>query len=161
MKRNLSGLGVTTSGLLLAAAGGYGMWSGWDLIQLERGWSLFISGAVALSGGVVTIALGRVVAHLARLAPQVASDTPAVIAAPPVSTAAPPAPPPKPAVAAKPVEAPAEKPLEEPTEVDRYTAGEATYVMYSDGSVEMRTATGSERFSSLAELRAVADARKQ
>jgi len=163
MKRNFSGWGVTTAGLLLALAGGYAMWTGWDHIQLERGWSLFIAGSVAIAGGVVTAGLGRVIAHLARLSlhPEhmvATRDAPASAPAPakppsPTPAAGPPAPPQAPAVETKPVE----KPMEEPTEVDRYTAGDATYVMYSDGSVEMRTAAGSERYASLAELRAVAD----
>ena len=70
MKPNLSGGGVTIAGLLLAGVGVYAMWTGWDVILLERGWSLFISGAVMLSGGVVTMALGRVISHMARLAAQ-------------------------------------------------------------------------------------------
>lgn len=159
MRRNFSGWGVTTAGLLLAATGGYAMWSGWDFIQLERGWSLFISGAVAVSGGVVTMALGRVIAYLARLSlPQ--ASAPSIVTDPaPASADAPPAPP-KPTVTSKPLEAPVEMRVDEATEVDRYAAGDATYVMYSDGSVEMRTATGSERYGSLAELRAAAGVRK-
>lgn len=177
MKRKGSGWGVTLLGLLLAGGGVYGMAAGWDHIQLERGWSLFISGAVALSGGVVTMALGRVIAHIARLSPhdEVAASTtapmPAPAAAPPAPIEAAPAPtpfrmpaPPPPA----PIQAPPTKaepaPLppvpEEPTEVDRYTAGDATYVMLSDGSVEVRTATGAERYPSLAALRARAETRQ-
>ncbi len=75
MQRNFSGWGVTVSGLLLVASGVYAMWTGWDMILLERGWSLFIAGAVAVSGGVVTAALGRVIAQIARLGPLAAADT--------------------------------------------------------------------------------------
>jgi hypothetical protein len=39
-------------------------------------------------------------------------------------------------------------------EVDRYVSGDVTYVMYSDGAVEVRTQQGAQRFASLAELRA-------
>ena len=59
-----NGLGVIFLGLALALSGAYGMWTGWDYIQLERGWSLFIGGATAVSGGVVTMALGRVIGVL-------------------------------------------------------------------------------------------------
>jgi hypothetical protein len=49
--------------------------------------------------------------------------------------------------------APEEK-RDEPVEVDRYTSGDITYVMYSDGAVEVRSANGAQRYASLAELRA-------
>ncbi|PPD43055.1 MAG: hypothetical protein CTY15_11175 [Methylocystis sp.] len=45
-------------------------------------------------------------------------------------------------------------------EVDRYTAGDETYVMLSDGSVEVRNAEGSQRYPSLEALRAEAAARQ-
>ena len=63
-----------------------------------------------------------------------------------VSPPAPP-PPPKPAAFEPPPHVPA------PTEVGRYNAGGATYVMYSDGSIEAETETGAYRFASMAELR--------
>ena len=44
----------------------------------------------------------------------------------------------------------------EPREVDRYESGDITYVMFSDGAVEVRTSNGAQRFASLAELRAQA-----
>jgi hypothetical protein len=274
MTRNLSGWDVTVGGLLLAGAGAYAMWTGWDMILLERGWSMFIAGAVAISGGVVTMALGRVVAHLARIAPATAHLTPlpAVAASPaPVAIAepsengreeAPPeqavaeekaavtaaakaapskpplvkpspsklplpsqplakppssrpplskplaklvetqiaardddkpakaegaplrpaSPPPRfvvpPSGAAQPDERavgsksetqppdfaallnpqqhaePKAEPATPPSEVDRYTAGDATYVMMSDGSVEVHSAEGVQRYPSLAALKA-------
>lgn len=180
MKRNLSGWGVTAAGLLLVGGGAYGMWAGWDMIMVERGWSLFIAGSVALSGGVVTVALGRVVAHLARLgAVQEAAEQPA----PPLATeeAAPaeavraemranpsptkPEPPKTEVVNAEPPRpdfASLLRPAaEEPTEVDRYTAGDATYVMMSDGSVEVRGPEGAQRYPSLAALRAEAESRQR
>ena len=40
-----------------------------------------------------------------------------------------------------------------PAEVGRYNAGGATYVMFSDGSIEAETDTGAYRFASMAELR--------
>jgi hypothetical protein len=218
MKRNLSGWGVTIAGLLLAAAGAVAMWTGWDMIVIERGWSLFIAGAVAVSGGVVTVALGRVVGALGRLAEPAAitaaaaapvteeAATPAgrpaepamtaAVAPPPIAHAAqtaapapvvaasviaPPAPEP---VAPPPPPPPVEEPPEmaalrqklgysrggrprfserapapeavkpEPTEVDRYTAGESTYVMMSDGSVVVHSPEGVQRYASLAVLKA-------
>jgi hypothetical protein len=47
---------------------------------------------------------------------------------------------------------------EEPHEVDRHVAGDITYVMFSDGAVEVRTANGAQRFASLQALREAAAA---
>jgi len=135
------GLGVIFLGLGLALAGAYGMWSGWDYIQLERGWSLFIGGATAVSGGVVTIAIGRAIGVLGRIADKVpatqasAADLINEAQAPTQPVAA--TPPPKP-----------------PVEVDRYIASGSVYVMFSDGSVEVQTDGAARRYPSLAALRA-------
>jgi hypothetical protein len=183
MTRSFSSLGVTALGLTLVAGGVYAMWTGWDMILLERGWSLFIAGSVALSGGVVTIALGRVIAYLARLglgmsaAPIAAPRDDASPAPAPAQTESQPLPEqpesarpaPEPAPSADPA---FEKPDfssifggaplgEQPTEVDRYSAGDATYVMMSDGSVEVRSPSGTQRYPSLAALRADAEARQR
>lgn len=135
------GLGVIFLGLALALSGAYGMWSGWDYIQLERGWSLFIGGATAVSGGVVTMALGRAIGVLGRIADKVpatqasAADLINEAQAPtqPVAVTAPPKP---------------------PVEVDRYIASGSVYVMFSDGSVEVQTDGAARRYPSLAALRA-------
>ena len=135
------GLGVIFLGLALALSGAYGMWSGWDYIQLERGWSLFIGGATAVSGGVVTIAIGRAIGVLGRIADKVpatqanAADLINEAQAPtqPVAVTAPPKP---------------------PVEVDRYIASGSVYVMFSDGSVEVQTDGAARRYPSLAALRA-------
>ena len=44
-------------GAALAFVGVYWMWSGWDIVQVERGWVSVISGAIMLSGGVMVAAL--------------------------------------------------------------------------------------------------------
>jgi hypothetical protein len=145
MKRH--GLGVTFLGLALALSGAYGMWTGWDYIQLERGWSLFIGGATAVSGGVVTMGLGRVIGVLGRIADNI-SATQTSVAKEPAPTEA--------------VEWPkptqqqslAEKAPKPPVEVDRYTAGGSVYVMFSDGSVEVQTDGRARHYPSLAALRA-------
>lgn len=153
----LSRWGVAGLGLTLALWGVAAMFEGWDKIQIERGWSLFISGAVAVSGGVVTLAIAAALSRLdhalATLAPRVA--VPAAAAEPPA-----PAPPPAtatPAVASPPgfeAYAPKRFVAEEPVEVDRYENGGALYVMFSDGSVEIRDEGRVRRFASLSELRA-------
>jgi hypothetical protein len=159
---------LTLFGAALVLAGAVAMWRGWDIVQVERGWTLFIAGAALFSGGAIVIALAEVVARLDQLLAR-----PAEVSRPPVPppiSAAPPAAAPQPlktedapptvetsllararlrSVAA----APPEPAREEPQEVDRYQSGELTYVMYSDGSVEVRSATSVQRYPSLAALR--------
>ena len=202
MLRRVSRWGVTALGVVLAICGVVAMSGGWDIIQVERGWSLFIGGATALAGGAVVIALGQVVfrldeildaAQLGRageksLAPSVpaAKPQPKEVEQRPRQPQAPPAPTPAPPLAPTPPLAPpppaqqaplavappappttepeqeAEAPAAdeasgaEPREVDRYESGDITYVMFSDGAVEVRTSNGAQRFASLAELRAQA-----
>ena len=200
MLRRVSRWGVTALGVALVVCGVAAMAGGWDIIQVERGWSLFIGGATALAGGAVVIALGQVVFRLDEIlvAAQLRrtgekSPAPCALAAKPQPKEAeqrsrqpppqaPPAPTPTPTpnlaqtppaqqapLAAAPPAPPTKEPEQEaeapaavepsgaePREVDRYESGEITYVMLSDGAVEVRTSNGSQRFASLAELRAQA-----
>ncbi len=198
MLRRVSRWGVTALGVVLAVGGIVAMVGGWDIIQVERGWSLFIGGATALAGGAVVIALGQVVVRLDEIlvaaqsrrtgekspapsapaakpqlkeaeqrprqpppqAPPALTPTPPRAQTPPAQqaplAAAPPAPPAK--EREQEAEAPAadEASGAEPREVDRYESGDITYVMFSDGAVEVQTSNGAQRFASLAELRAQA-----
>ena len=214
MRRNFARVALTLIGFALAAGGAAAMLRGWDTVQVERGWSLFIGGTASLSGGAVVIALAEVVARLDRLlasgVPLASAQAPAVEdpvqretalqterrAAPAPKTAPPPPPelrttattseeslaphppeearpapsaplappaplhvqreeaqPPEPP--AKPQAAPPPPEAAGPREIERYQSGGLTYVMYSDGSVELRSDTGAQRFSSIEELRAV------
>ena len=47
---------------------------------------------------------------------------------------------------------------EEPHEVDRHVAGDITYVMFSDGAVEVRSPSGTQRYPSIEALRKAAAA---
>ncbi len=47
--------------------------------------------------------------------------------------------------------------LEAPTVVGRYESGGATYVLFSDGTIEVETETGTHRFASMEELKAYID----
>jgi hypothetical protein len=190
MLKRVSRWGVSALGVALAVGGVVAMAGGWDIIQVERGWSLFIGGATALAGGAVVIALGQVVFRLDEIlvaaqlrgagekspAPSVPAAKPQPKEAEQRSRQPPPQAPPAPtppaqqapsaaAPTASPVTEPereAEAPAAdaasgaEPQEVDRYQSGEITYVMFSDGAVEVRTSNGAQRFASLAELRAQA-----
>jgi len=143
------GLGVTLLGLALALSGAYGMWAGWDYIQLERGWSLFIGGATAVSGGVVTIALGRAIGVLGRIADRFQATQPSAETEPVAVASLEAAPAPQQPAPAKPPPS-----TEPPVEVDRYVAAGSIYVMFSDGSVEVHTDGRARRYPSLAALRA-------
>jgi outer membrane biosynthesis protein TonB len=198
MLKRVSRWGVTALGVALAVCGVVAMAGGWDIIQVERGWSLFIGGATVLAGGAVVIALGQVVFRLDEILVAAelrragekwpAPSAPAVKPQPKEAEQrsrqpppqAPPAPTPTPTpaqtspaqqapLAAAPPAPPAKEPEQEaqapaadeasgaePQEVDRYQSGDITYVMFSDGAVEVRTSNGAQRFASLAELRAQA-----
>jgi hypothetical protein len=147
--RALTRWGVFVLGALSMVAGLAAMAAGWDRIVVERGWSLFIAGSMAATGGVVTLAIGAV---LSRLDHWLAIG--------------------EPGAQAEPAAAPSEHPYvrrpeevfggaartapEEPVEVDHCVKGDTVYVMFSDGSVEMRGAGGARRFASLADLEAQA-----
>ena len=196
MLKRVSRWGVSALGVALAVGGVVAMAGGWDIIQVERGWSLFIGGATAMAGGAVVIALGQVVFRLDEIlvaaqlrgagekspAPSVPAAKPQPKEAEQRSRQPPPQAPPAPTPtlaqtppaqqapsAAAPTASPATEPEREaeapaadeasgaePQEVDRYQSGEITYVMFSDGAVEVRTSNGAQRFASLAELRAQA-----
>ena len=206
MKRDFSGWGVLVTGGLLTLLGVYWLLAGWEHIQIERGWSQFIAGAMLLSGGVVTMAIGRLIRLLVQQSRSVAPGQPAVREPAKPSAARSAVRPPEPEKRSRPPEpvapvaasasvetsavdaanswsAPTHQTMKppppvrgsapashavaedlfpepqqmrsaEPVEVDHYTAGEATYVMYSDGSVEVRTPDGAQRYESLEALRA-------
>ena len=198
MLRRVSRWGVTALGVAFAVCGAAAMAGGWEIIQVERGWSLFIGGAAVLAGGAVVIALGQVVSRLDEIlmatparragekmpapfaaaakpqpkeleqrsrqpppqAPPAPTPAPTLVQAPPAQQSPPPAAPPAPSAPELEREAGAPAPEEpsgaEPQEVDRYQSGDTTYVMFSDGAVEVRTSNGAQRFASLAELRAQA-----
>lgn len=223
MGRIFSRWAVTTLGLVLLTGGLAAMAQGWSVIQVERGWSMFLAGASALAGGAVVVALGQVLARLDALtaATRMRSAEPPADASPRLASAAtnlqerPAKPSPQPAAdadAAKEFSAPQPSPrqepkpvpatgpetprkaplrksyltfktetprasepvdpagketgagpsdaqersLREPKEVDRYESGGVTYVMFSNGEVEVRTLEGAQRYPSLEELRAQA-----
>lgn len=58
---------VFALGLFLAVSGLVAILQGYDIIQVERGWTLVISGTSALGAGIVTIALGIVIARIEAL----------------------------------------------------------------------------------------------
>jgi hypothetical protein len=162
---------VSGAGLLLVVCGLGAMATGWDQILIERGWSLFIAGAMFVAGGAVTMSLGVLIGRLdalnrsaivvpggtdKRLAPakEARDDRKA-----------------EPAEATSPKIVPAEEAAAEavqevagateeaaPSVIDHYESGGASYVMYSDGSVDVQTEYGVRRYASLAELRSNMDA---
>lgn len=159
----LSRWGVVALGAALTLSGIGAMWDGWDKIQIERGWSLFIAGSVAVAGGVVTLALGAVLSRLDH-AILAARAAPAPVRQPEPTPAPQPDPaPPRSAPAQEAPTAPSQPPpfsavlaavSKKAVEVDRYVNGDTTYVMFSDGAVEVRNSRGLRRFSSLSELKA-------
>ncbi len=58
---------IVVLGILLAAAGCLSIYDGYEIIQVERGWTEVIAGSTALTGGIVTIALWSILRRLQRL----------------------------------------------------------------------------------------------
>ena len=58
---------VLAIGVVMAIAGGGEIFYGSGYIEIERGWSAFISGTVLLTGGLMTVALGFALRSLADL----------------------------------------------------------------------------------------------
>lgn len=54
-------------GIALAFVGAYAIYSGYGIIEVERGWASVIAGATGLTGGVITIALAWILGSLNRL----------------------------------------------------------------------------------------------
>jgi len=68
---------LLAAGLVLAASGAWWMWSGWDIVRDERGWTAVISGSVMLSGGLIVAALAWAIMRLQPKAAAAAATQPA------------------------------------------------------------------------------------
>ncbi len=54
-------------GIVLVVGGGLSIYSGYDIIEIERGWASVLAGTTAATGGVITIGLALIVRSLDRL----------------------------------------------------------------------------------------------
>jgi hypothetical protein len=169
--RRISRVGVSAIGLALIVWGVASMWIGWDQIMIERGWSLFIGGAALVAGGAVTFSSGFVLARLDALT-RVVDNWPkqqmAQQAPPPTKPSSPRSPTTEEDAPQRSSQGDAlafltQRPTPSsqqradqsaPIVIDRYESGDAAYTMFSDGSVEVRTAKGAQRYGSVSELRA-------
>lgn len=64
---------VVVAGTGLVAWGGYLHWTGWLIVQVERGWSSVIAGAVFLSAGMVMLTVAALMSRLDRIARSLAN----------------------------------------------------------------------------------------
>ena len=78
--KNLLAVAVLIAGLALAAFGAMWIWTGLDIVQVERGWSAVIAGAAMLAGGVVTAAISIAILRLNEIARLLATTRTAVAA---------------------------------------------------------------------------------
>ncbi len=69
--------------LAMIGAGGFAVWTGYDIIQMERGWAFVIAGSVVASGGAVLLGLSAVAGRLGRLRREFLRHAPAAAAVPP------------------------------------------------------------------------------
>lgn len=157
--------------IAMIATGLTAMAFGMSIVQVERGWTMVISGTVAASGGAILLGVALAAQRLGRIAHELVwirdrlatigemtaetvdwseEPEPEVLEVPPVEVVptrseemAPPPPPPPPAPPP-----PAERVI-----VGQYSSGGNEYKMYSDGSIDAMTPAGLRRFASLEELR--------
>jgi hypothetical protein len=171
---------ISLLGLAAAAAGGGAIYIGWPMVPLEKGWTLVIAGATLGSGGLVSFALAVQILETRRLRAALEKAL-ARLAAPPKEAEAAKEPPPaaaprrreEPRETTRPAELPPARPAPEaPRPTARgevmagdelqparsFTVGETTFVVFTDGSIEARTAEGTKRFGSMAEVRAYLEA---
>ena len=164
-------------GLVLCLAGAGALAASIDLLPTELGLLYAACGAVAITGGFITLAIGGLIQRVDALArapaaslnypaPQDIDDVAPSIGAPEFQADADRAP----AVVA------ADEPINEnrsgrlpslagiehalhepetpPSLVGRYSAGGATYKIFSDGSIEAETDRGAFKFASMSEFKA-------
>jgi hypothetical protein len=158
-------------GLALIGAAGAGYVASIDLLTTEIGMVYATCAVSALCAGLIFLALGaltyRVDALRAAILRQSSLEA-AQRAAPDIDFA--------PSVAVEPQwRAPAEQPVDEargeaqaaqseaatPTLVGRYSAGGASYNIFSDGSIEAQTGQGDFRFASMSEFKAFIAAKRE
>jgi hypothetical protein len=156
---------VVVAGTGLVAWGGYLHWTGWLIVQVERGWSSVIAGAVFLSAGMVMFAAAALLSRLDRIARSLSQ--PGSGAPPQQAPAKPPEPKPSndrplreaPSLAAR-GSAPTEPPPRPqiPSRVTRrYESQGVQYTLYEDGSIDAEANGSRHHFASIAELRAHLD----
>ena len=155
-------------GLILSLAGAAALAASLDLVPTELGLLYAACGVVALSGGFITLAIAGLIRRVDALVELRARPPEPVY----VESSAPLG---EPAPAAPVVEA-AEEPINEnrvgrlpslagiehalqepeaaPSLVGRYSAGGATYMIFSDGSIEAETEQGAFKFASMSEFKA-------
>ena len=153
----------------MIAIGLAAMTFGMSIVQVERGWTMVISGAVGGSAGAVLLGIAFAVQRLGRIANELLwiRDKLATIGEMTAETVAfaPTSPPePEDAPEAEPapeaVVAPSPPPPSEPPPppervvVGQYSSGGNEYKMYEDGSIDALTPAGLRSFASLEELRA-------
>ena len=116
-----------------------------DLVPTEMGRLYAQCGAMLVSASGIIFAIASLIARLNRIfAPPRRTPAATALVAAPADEAPPPAPPAVAVVAA----------TAEPQVVARYNAGDAQYVVYSDGAIEAETPHGGLRFASMDALKA-------
>jgi hypothetical protein len=179
---------VFTLSLILAIAGFGGLFASVDLMPTEIGLLYAGSGVILISASFIVASIGALILRLGALASAVEDEVDAhesVIEPPPAFLAEEPAPttaPPEAASEPSPPEdeddvlnenrtghLPTLQEMEEaiarpepaPTLVGRYTAGGASYMIFSDGTIEAETSQGAYRFASMGDFKAFLSKNKE
>ena len=154
---------IAALGTGLAIGGTAAIYFGAPYIQVEWGYSEVIAGTTALSAGILAVALSAILFALRDLKRLATPRGDGVAIGPPilaeatdvahgVAIASPPIP--QPIHPEPPAAGPVAISDQAPTVVGRYEANGASYVLFSDGSIEVETETGTHRYASMQDLRA-------
>lgn len=164
-------------GLVLCLAGAGALAASIDLLPTELGLLYAVCGAVAITGGFITLAIGGLIQRVDALALALApspiypapQDTNGIVPTMETPQFQPEADPAPPVVAEEEpinenrsgrlpslagIEHALQEPESAPSLVGRYSAGGATYKIFSDGSIEAETDRGAFRFASMSEFKA-------
>lgn len=93
MKKAIDWLALVV-GVALALFGARWMWTGWDIVQAERGWAAVIAGSVMLSGGLIVAMLAWTIMRLSgapaaeRQAPPAQAEKPGLFRKPSIAAPA-------------------------------------------------------------------------
>ena len=151
MKRLLAPAALL-AGACLAVVGLWWVWTGLDIVQIERGWTAVIAGATMFSAGLVLAGLAAVLLRLGEIADALRKYPLADATAAAIPTAK--------QTEQRPTSDPGPSPESSSEVVGRHVSGDTTYVMFADGSVEALTPEGVVTFASLDALRAYAEQRE-
>ena len=142
---------VFTLSLILAIAGFGGLFASVDLMPTEIGLLYAGCGVILISASFIVAAIGALIVRLGALASAVEDE----VAAEDSTND------PRHLPTLHEMEEAIARPEAAPTLVGRYSAGGASYMIFSDGTIEAETSQGAYRFASMGDFKAFLSKNKE